>query len=167
MAAFDTLNIKTPTRPCWVDGRRAIFHRWTDSARPAKARGVEDDDNAQRFQLHSVHALVEYEDGTLQRVWPGAVQFADSEKLFTEYDWDAMEGKRDALPYTFGAEPAADQDKAERHDTAAETEHPDPACAAQQILERCESCKHKARLFDNTCLYCLCGDRYEPKGGRV
>ena len=102
MTTHNILINQNKPRPCWVDGRRAIFHRWTDSARPAKARGMEDDENAQRFQLHSVHALVEYEDGTMGRVWPTAVQFADSEQYFAEYDWEAMEeAVRAALPYTF------------------------------------------------------------------
>lgn len=101
MATFNTMITANPTRPCWVEGRRAIFHRWTDSARPVKPRGMEEDESAERYQLHSVHALVEYEDGTMSRVWPTAVQFADSEQLFADYDWDAMEAQRDALPYTF------------------------------------------------------------------
>ena len=65
MAAFNDIKITIQTRPCWVDGRRAIFHRWTDSARPAKPKGMEDEETADRFQIHNVHALVEYEDGRL------------------------------------------------------------------------------------------------------
>ena len=89
-----------PTRPCWVDGRRAIFHRWTDSARPVKPRGMEEDEAADRYQLHSVHALVEYEDGTVERVWPNAVRFADSEVYFLDYDWEDMERERDQNRHT-------------------------------------------------------------------
>lgn len=102
MAAFNIMNIMNHTRPCWVNGRRAIFHRWTDSARPVKPRGVEDEETTERYQLHTVHALVEYEDGTMSRVWPRTVQFADSERLFSEYDWEGMEeAARAELPYTF------------------------------------------------------------------
>ena len=93
--AFNQINIVSKIRPCWVDGRRAIFHRWTDSARPVKPRGMEDEETTERYQLHSVHALVELEDGTLERVWPSAVQFADSEMYFMDYDWEAMEEERD------------------------------------------------------------------------
>lgn len=36
MAAFDGKITMTTIewRPCWVNGRRAIFHRWSDSAMP-------------------------------------------------------------------------------------------------------------------------------------
>lgn len=97
---FAEIEITTKTRPCWVNGRRALFHRWTDSARPAKARGEENDPEAKYFQLYSVHALVEYEDGTMARVWPAVLQFAPSAD-FAEYDWEGMEAKRDELPYTY------------------------------------------------------------------
>lgn len=90
--------VKETTRPCWVHGRRGIFHRWTDSARPAKARGEENDPDAKFYQLYSVHALVEYEDGTVARVWPADLQFADGGE-FAAYDWESMEEKRDALPF--------------------------------------------------------------------
>lgn len=103
---FAEIEITAKTRPCWVNGRRAIFHRWVDSARPAKARGEENDPEAHYFQLHSVHALVEYEDGTMARVWPAVLQFADSGE-FDTYDWEGMEEKRDALPFTYSEEVAA------------------------------------------------------------
>lgn len=107
MAAFNTdIQIKHQTRPCWVDGRRAMFHRWTDSARPVKPRGMEDTDTTDRFQVHSVHALVEYEDGTMERVWPNTVQFADSRELFESLAWEEMEARRDALPYEYSEEVA-------------------------------------------------------------
>lgn len=111
MATYNTIIEQAKTRPCWVNGRRALFHRWTDSARPAKARGEENDPEAKYFQLYSVHALVEYEDGTMARVWPAVLQFAPSAD-FAEYDWEGMEEKRDALPYTYdeftGTETEAD-----------------------------------------------------------
>lgn len=71
---------KTPPlpRPCWVNGEKAIFHRWADTARPAKARGQEDDDDAPYYQIYSVHAVVEYEDGRVERCWPSEIRFADS-----------------------------------------------------------------------------------------
>ena len=75
MEMVNNFVVKTETRPCWVNGRRAIWHRWTDSARPVKPWGQEDDEDAKRFQTWNVHGLVEYEDGTVARVWPHTVQF--------------------------------------------------------------------------------------------
>lgn len=112
MAAFNDIKITHQTRPCWVDGRRAMFHRWTDSARPVKPRGQEQEDAVDNFQLHSVHGLVEYEDGTVARVWPNTIRFADSAELFAGCDWTIMEDWRDAkdsmpLPFTYSEEVAA------------------------------------------------------------
>ena len=91
-------SIEIKTRPCWVKGRRAIWHRWTDSARPVKPWGLEDDEDADRFQTWNVHGLVEYEDGTVARVWPNEIRFADGGD-FSDYCWESMEEKRDALPF--------------------------------------------------------------------
>lgn len=129
MATFNTTMYPNKPRPCWVEGRRAIFHRWTDSARPVKARGVEEDENAPRYQLHSVHALVEYEDGTMERVWPNAVQFADSDALFAGYDWEGMEHRRDELPYTY-------TDPAEK--TTEETHRNCLNCGNQPAMSACD-----------------------------
>ena len=83
-------------RPCWVNGRRAIFHRWTDSARPVKPRS-RDEETDERLQKWSVHGIVEYEDGTVDREWPSAIRFADSMGHFAEWDWEGMECARDFM----------------------------------------------------------------------
>lgn len=162
MAAFNTINVQQQTRPCWVEGRRAIFHRWTDSARPAKARGMEGDENAQRYQLHSVHALVEYEDGTVSRVWPTSVQFADSDHLFTEYDWDAMEAQRDALPYTFDEVAEKKPAKETLHalcGTCAHVNDNEEFCPANEY--DCQECT----VIGCYCKTCRDYKKWEPKGG--
>lgn len=82
-------------RPCIVEGRRAIFHRWSDSARSKPPRGMEEDENAQRFQIWNVHGIVEYEDGTVARVWPSNIRFVDG-GVFAAFDWP----QDDELPYT-------------------------------------------------------------------
>lgn len=64
-------------RPCWVNGTKAVFHRWADTARPVKPRGKENDDEAPYYQVYSVHAIVEYEDGRVERAWPSQIVFAD------------------------------------------------------------------------------------------
>jgi len=83
-------------RPCWVDGRRAIFHRWTDSARPVKPVSSTQDTD-ERLQKWSVHGLVEYEDGTVEREWPSKIRFADSREYFDSLAWEEMEPRRDAM----------------------------------------------------------------------
>ena len=106
-----TFNTETPayrTRPCWVKGRRAAFHRWVDSARPAKLRGKENDPDAETYQLYSVHGIVEYEDGTIERVWPSVIQFAQlPESWPSDEQWEALEDIRDALPWDMTEEAPA------------------------------------------------------------
>jgi|GEM_PF-3092343 len=78
-------------RPCWVNGRKAVFHRWVNSARPQLPRGQEPNENARFFQYRATHALVEYADGTMATVWPTDLQFADS-KPFEEC-WQMAESE--------------------------------------------------------------------------
>lgn len=73
-------------RPCYVNGRRALFHRWANSARPQLPKGQEPGENARYFQFRSTHGLVEYEDGTMDQVWPYAIKFADGGH-FRDYAW--------------------------------------------------------------------------------
>ena len=164
-----------PTRPCWVDGRRAIFHRWTDSARPVKARGMEESEETPRYQLHSVHALVEYEDGTMERVWPNAVRFADSDELFAGYDWEGMEHRRDELPYTYDIpNPTYDDPSPTPPDNKENAEPPKPwhvcdSCAhVEDNKDFCAANDYKCQECTVIGCYCkTCRDykKWEPKGG--
>lgn len=87
MAMFgQKVTIEQERRPCIVNGRRAMFHRWVDSARPVTPRGIEEDETSERYQLHSVHGIVEFEDGTVQRVWPSEIRFIDHSE-FEAYAW--------------------------------------------------------------------------------
>lgn len=95
----NTITVTFPTpeyRPCWVNNRKALFHRWVDSARPVKPKGMEDEETTDRYQLYNVHGLVEFEDGTMARVWPQDIQFADIREEFLT-DWQP-------LPFTVGEE---------------------------------------------------------------
>ena len=76
-------------RPCYANGKKAIFHRWANIARPQLPRGAEPGENARYYQYRSTQAIVEYEDGTVDRVWPQDIQFADGGK-FQEYAWLPM-----------------------------------------------------------------------------
>lgn len=95
MAEFKTEFIIEPeVRPCWVKGKRALFHRWADSARPVAPKGQPEVETDLRYQLWHVHGIVEYEDGTIDRVWPYYIQFAEN-PAFKEYAWEQMEEERD------------------------------------------------------------------------
>jgi hypothetical protein len=74
-------------RPCYVNGRKALFHRWANTARPVPPRGAEQDENTRYFQYRATLAIVEFEDGTVERVWPQDIQFTDGGH-FKEYTWD-------------------------------------------------------------------------------
>lgn len=156
MAAFDGKTVMSTCegRPCWVNGRRAIFHRWIDSARPVKPRGKEDDETVPHFQLYSVHGLVEYEDGTLRREWPTEITFADSAGAFGGICWEQLEHRRDDLPFTYLDEvaPSPEQIAAIEiscftcaHEDDGETENCEPVswvCSKCPVAEcYCNGCK--------------------------
>lgn len=77
-------------RPCWVRGRKALFHRWANDARPQLPHGQEPGENARYYQFRSTKALVEFEDGTVEAVWPQYVKFADGGR-FRDYAWEPVE----------------------------------------------------------------------------
>ena len=77
-------------RPCYVNDRKALFHRWVNTARPQLPKGQELSDNARFFQFRTTHGLVEYEDGTMDQVWPRDIKFADHGR-FRDYAWDHEE----------------------------------------------------------------------------
>lgn len=76
-------------RPCWVRGKKALFHRWANSARPALPKGQEPSENARYYQYRSTQALVEFADGTVELVYPQAVRFVDGGH-FRDFEWPPM-----------------------------------------------------------------------------
>lgn len=79
-------------RPCWVRGKKAMFHCWVNAAHPVPPRNIpaeEIDEKTRYFQFRSTTALVEFEDGTCARVYPNEVQFADGGG-FADYAWLPM-----------------------------------------------------------------------------
>ena len=78
-------------RPCYVNGRKALLHRWVNTANPAAPKGVDpNDEKVKFFQHRSTTGLVEYEDGTLARVWPQEIRFADGGH-FAKMEWLSLE----------------------------------------------------------------------------
>lgn len=62
-------------RSCYVEGRKAIFHRWVETSFP-KDKG---------FILQTL-ALVEYQDGSVAQIQPKKIRFADG-GAFDEFVW--------------------------------------------------------------------------------
>lgn len=145
-------------RPCWVKGRRAIFHRWTDSARPVKpVNNAQDTD--ERMQKWSVHGLVEYEDGTVEREWPSMIRFADSPEQFAAFDWATMETHRDACDHE---ERLGKDSVPEADNPACETcAHEDPATWAEQCSANDYDCPNCTA--DCMCKTCDAASKWEPK----
>lgn len=99
MANVDTIEVRTAEyRPCYVteavaysEGvpvvkheRKALFHRWTDvpMVSPSKMLMVRDANDATEYVGL---AIVEYEDGKVDRVFPEQVRFVPG--LMNEYDF--------------------------------------------------------------------------------
>ena len=80
-------------RPCWVDGKKALFHHWANDARPTLPGNQKPNENARFYQFRSSKAIVEFEDGTVARVWPNEVKFADND-FFKQFEWE-LEGSGD------------------------------------------------------------------------
>lgn len=152
-------------RPCWVNGRRAIFHRWTDSARVVKNPGRKEDTET-NFQKYSVHGLVEYEDGTMERHWPNVIQFADSDEHFQKFAWDAMEHRRDARAAADLKENDLPPVNIEVAEYCGNCAHENPLLWADQCAANDYSCPN-CQAIDCICKNCTEGDKWEPKGGAV
>lgn len=68
MAALNgTITVsKREYRPCFVEGKKALFHMWAE-------------------KWHRVMAIVEYEDGTVETVLPENVRFVSGKHK--DYCW--------------------------------------------------------------------------------
>ena len=85
-------------RPCWVQGKRALFHRWTDTRRPVVPRGIDETETDRRYQVWTVHAIVEFEDGSVARVYPSEVEFADPHFFEEMWRGGVQDAKADDAP---------------------------------------------------------------------
>lgn len=88
--------VTTPRRGAEPETRRALLHCFALVAEvipPSNLRGGHNGG-----QLAGLTALVEFEDGTVQRVEPECVQLLDSAGLFREYAWP--EEKKEEVAHT-------------------------------------------------------------------
>lgn len=107
MAALDgEITISAERRPCIVDGRKAMFHRWADTPMmiqhspdwkfELERRCVifgESFEEKDTECIQCTMAIVEYEDGTVDTVYPHKIRFVGNEG-FNEIEWpDSAERK--------------------------------------------------------------------------
>lgn len=91
-------------RPCYVDGKKALFHRWIDKETPiVKINAMLTEKALDRIKSKiengmippigdvvfqkTVFAIVEYHDGTVAEVEPTSIIFADSK--INEYAFES------------------------------------------------------------------------------
>lgn len=81
--------VRPELRPCIVskgsDERKALFHEWEEISRPHVA--VQWGDTTS--MVVSKVAIVEYEDGAVDEVYPSAIKFLDD--VFRGYDFGKAE----------------------------------------------------------------------------
>lgn len=74
MAGMMGIEIRTAEyRPCYVDGKKALFHRWenrVEVVEPSIMVG-----GHPGGQIKRTCAIVEYEDGRIESVYPTKVRF--------------------------------------------------------------------------------------------
>ena len=82
------IDIEFTLRPCIVRGeesaKNALFHRWVDVAEvipPSPIRGGHGGG-----QLWCVYGIVEFEDGSVQKVFPERIRFID--RMHSEFAWE-------------------------------------------------------------------------------
>ena len=82
------ITIKTiDYRPCYVKGERALFHRWSDFAKPLPpSASVFGDKGGQFWQ---VFGIVELENGEVIGIEPSGITFTDN--LVREYAFEKNE----------------------------------------------------------------------------
>jgi hypothetical protein len=79
MAKLDTVITLTTSeyRPCVIDGKNALFHRWEERAEvlPSLAGG------SNGGQLKQTYGIIEYEGGEVAEVLPHDIRFIDNPHL--------------------------------------------------------------------------------------
>lgn len=79
---MNDITIKTSEyRPCYVNGKKALFHKWVEYAKPlAPSMSIIGDKGG---QLWYTIGLIEFEDGRIEEVQPSNIRFADG--LINQY----------------------------------------------------------------------------------
>ena len=93
MASLDgTLTItNSEYRPCVVDEKRAMFHRWEQRADVVDASPLRGGHPGGQYWI--TLGIVEYEDRTVDEVLPYKIRFLDSKGLFAQYPFENSNGE--------------------------------------------------------------------------
>lgn len=84
--AFNEIVIKTSEyRPCIVNGKKALFHRWTELSNVVSESCLRGGNLA--GQIKYTLGIVEFEDGTVEEVAPYLIKFLDH-NLFNEINFN-------------------------------------------------------------------------------
>lgn len=75
MMASNKIIIENETRPCYVNGKKALFHRWSER-RQTIPESPWIGGHPAGF-IAATLAIIELEDGTVKEVIPSAIKFAD------------------------------------------------------------------------------------------
>ena len=67
--------VRPERRPCWIDGKKAMFHQWINRAKVSAPSMMVGGHGG--GQLWEVFGLVELEEGQMKEVYPTEVIFAD------------------------------------------------------------------------------------------
>lgn len=88
-------------RPCFVDSKKALFHRWADKENLIiQSKAIQNpragrlylnyhnafDDSYNLYKFKNIVAIVEYDDGTVAEVEPSKIKFATG--IFNQYSFD-------------------------------------------------------------------------------
>lgn len=88
MNKFGDITISTSEyRPCYVNGKKALFHKWEEFAKPIAPSALIGGDPG--GQIKYTLGLIEYEDGQIAKVEPTCIKFCDYK--LNEYAFDEME----------------------------------------------------------------------------
>ena len=120
-------------------------------------------------QKWNVHAIVEYEDGSVEREWPNKIKFADSRGLFESMAWETgpaetdqeklMAAAQETLAQIAPEQPTVEIEINRWCDTCA---HENPVLWAQHCGENtydCANCKAPGCI----CKTCTDSDKWKPK----
>ena len=92
--------IENKLRPCFVDGKKALFHRWADKENLIiQSKAIQNpragridlnyynafDDSHNLYKLKNIVAIVEYEDGTVAEIEPTSIKFVAG--IFNDYSF--------------------------------------------------------------------------------
>lgn len=78
---IENMSWKNEVRPCIVDGRKALWHRWVEVRQCISAGLTVMNDHPGGF-ISDTLALVEYEGGDVAKVPVSAVRFTQTKRLF-------------------------------------------------------------------------------------